>query len=363
MSAPRTVALYTDSDAFGGVEMVMLTLLRGLDRDRWRPVLIHHGAPGLEPLLVGARAAGVDDLAVPALPEGLAGLRAAPALGRCLRRLRPAVLHAHLSWPFAAKWALLTARSVGVPAVVATAHLWVECPVGVSRRAQVAVLGRAVDALVAVSEATAERFRALGWPAHRVRVVHNGIPLGDVLPPPAADEGPAVVTVARLDAQKGHAVLLDALARLPGVRAVLVGDGPLRADLERAVVTHGLADRVTFTGFRQDVRELLGGCDAVVLPSLYEGLPLSLIEAMAAGRPVVATRVGGVPELIRDGRDGLLVPPGDAGALAQAMRALLDDPAGARTRAASARRRVQEHFSREAMLAGYEDVYARAGAR
>ncbi len=138
---------------------------------------------------------------------------------------------------------------------------------------------------------------------------------------------------------------------------MLVGDGPERGALESQVATLGLRDRVQFLGYRPDIPGLLAGCDLFVLPSLYEGLPLSILEAMAAGKPVVATAIGGTDEVIVPDCTGLLVPPGDAPALATAIRTLLADPPLARRLARAGQARVATMFSAAQMVRQVTQVY------
>jgi glycosyltransferase involved in cell wall biosynthesis len=182
--------------------------------------------------------------------------------------------------------------------------------------------------------------------------VYNGIELPAELPARAsATEPPTLLEIARLCEIKGQRELIDALARMehPDARLQLAGDdieqgGAYRSLLERQASERGVADRVAFLGYRADVPALIAAASVVVLPSWIEGLPLVLLEAMAAGVPVVATAVGGTPELVVDGDTGLLVPPRDPGALASALDSLLADPARAEALGAAGRRRAEESF-------------------
>lgn len=370
----REVLHFTDSPGFGGAEQALLQLLARLDRGRWRPRLMLHALPGVEPLAQGARALDVPVEEVPPMPEGLRGAGTAAALTLRLRRRRPAVFHAHLTWPFACKWALVAAVAARVPAVVTTIQLYVDVPVGPSRRLQMALVSRGVDRLVAVSRHTADEMtRGPGWPPSRVTVIPNAVDLARFRPPPVAagrDASPpaAVALVpARLDAQKGHHHLLRAAVATPFVRYRCAGDGPERARLEALAAELGVADRVEFLGHCTDMPALMAGADLVVLPSLYEGLPLSLAEAMAAGRPVVATDVGGTREIVADGRTGLLVPPGDPTALAAAISTVARDRSLAAAFGAAGRRRVEQRFGADVMAARTQRLYAhlleRAGHR
>jgi glycosyltransferase involved in cell wall biosynthesis len=203
--------------------------------------------------------------------------------------------------------------------------------------------------------------------------VHNG-----VAPAPPANGGlraelglpdgvPLVGEVARLCDVKGQRELIAALAEVPDARLVLVGDdleqgGAFRDALEREAGRAGVRDRVVFTGPRPDARALIGELDVLALPSWTEGLPLVVLEAMASARPVVATPVGGTPELVEDGETGLLVPPRDPGALAAALRRLLADADLRRRLGEAGERRVRERFSLDAMtgrvLAIYDEIVA-----
>jgi len=180
------------------------------------------------------------------------------------------------------------------------------------------------------------------------------------------DDEVLLLRVGRLAAAKGNDVLLDALAKLPAGRRwklVFAGDGEERERLAAHVKTRNLDDRVVFAGFRKDIRELLTAADLFVIPSLKEGLPMVLLEAMALSCPVITTSVGAIPNVITDGKDGLLVPPGDAGALRAAIAALLMDPDLGKSLAENAYQRYLERHSRSAMgeqyLALYESVLQR----
>jgi len=160
---------------------------------------------------------------------------------------------------------------------------------------------------------------------------------------------------------KGHRVLLEAVALLrrtwPRLCVVIVGDGPLREELKRIASARGLAGAVRLLGTRADIPECLAGMDLYVQPSLNEGMGRALVEAMAAGRPVVASRVGGIPSLIEHRRTGLLVPPGDPDALAEAIAELITHPELARALGHAARQRIDATFSVAAMVRAVEAVY------
>lgn len=363
----ETVVYFTDSVAFGGAEQMMLHLLAGLDRERWRPLLLYHPGPGVAEMLQQAHALAVDTLGVPAMPLGAEGARRVLALRALLRRIRPAVFHAHLRWPLACKYGIVAAILARVPAVVATAHLFVALPYNRSERLQQRLIANGVHRYIAVSREVADRIHeTFAIPRPKLTIVPNAVPHGlfdrPVHPQLRADlagpqRSPVVLTVARLDAQKGHSTLLEAAAQLPGVRFALAGEGERRATLEAQAAALGIADRVLFLGYRQDVPDLLASCDLFVLPSLYEGLPLSILEAMAATRPVIGMDVGGTDEAVIHGETGLLVPPSDPRALAAAIRRLLDDRDLACRLAQQGRERLRREFSCERMVERVTGIY------
>jgi glycosyltransferase involved in cell wall biosynthesis len=295
------------------------------------------------------------------------------AVLRLLDDERPSVFHAHLTWPLACTYGLLAAALGRVPAVVATVQLFVDIPYGRWVRARQRLLSMRVGRYIAVSRDLAGRLhRTFGIPRDKISVVHNGVP---VLPLPrqhrSVEDGfstpPVILTTARLDPQKGLDDLLAAAALVPEARFVLAGDGPQRDHLIARTESLGLSGRVSFLGLRHDVPELLAGCDLFVLPSRYEGLPLAVLEAMAAGKPVVATAVAGTDEAVVPGLTGLLVPPEDGPALAGAIRTVLGDPALAARLGRAGRERVERELTARTMgdrvTRIYRELLTRPGRR
>ena len=362
----RTVVQYLDSDVFGGSEQAALQLLAGLDRARWRPLLLYHPEAGLARLLEGARAADVQAYAVPRVTDANLLLRL-PGLLRAVGAMRPAVFHAHLNWPLACKFGLVAAAVRRVPAIVATVHLFVEDLVNRNVRLQVRAVGIGVHRYLTVSRHVRDRLAAaIGLPDPKLQVVPNGIdpaPFTRLADPALRarltgdPNRPLVFTAARLSSQKALDVLLSAAALVPEAVFVIAGDGPDRAALEARAEALGLAQRVRFLGARGDIPDLLAVCDVFVLPSLFEGLPISVLEAMAAAKPVVATRIGGTDEAVVDGQTGILVPPGDARSLAAALQTILAVPARARRFGAAGRERLQARFTAQTMINGVSAVY------
>jgi glycosyltransferase involved in cell wall biosynthesis len=316
------IVLLHGAPAYGAVERYVAAIARGLGD---RGLLVHPGVPELERLDVRATV-----LRNPSVVT----------LTRFLRRLRPRVVHVTDVWP----QALVAGRLARVPRLLVTHHT-PELP----RSDNVA--GRAWQRLgwatrpEVIYTSQADRERDGREPSH---VVPLGIDLERfaAAEPALRKDGPVVGNVARLAPQKDHATLLEAARLLGDVRFVIVGDGELREELERRA--DGLP--VELIGARDDVPELLASFDVFAFPSLFEGLCLAVIEAQAAGVPVVATPVGGIRETVVDGETGLLVPTGDPAALAGAIRRLLDEPDLAGRLADEARRRVRERYSEQRMV-------------
>jgi hypothetical protein len=272
-----------------------------------------------------------------------------------------------MSSPVACKWGLAAAVAARVPAVLGTVQVGGYKPPDRSAYWQLRALARGVDRYLAVSrDIVRELVDVLGWPEEKVEVSYNAVDVArvEVTAPPGlreqlggSESRPLVLTPARLDAQKGHRVLFEAVAQVPDAVFVLVGEGPEREPLEALAAQLGIEERVRFLGRREDVPQLLAVCDVFALPSLYEGSSLAVLEAMAARKPIVSSAIGGTDELIEDGESGLLVPPGDAAALAAALRRLLGDPQLCESLAGRARERVEHDLTRERMAARVTGVY------
>jgi glycosyltransferase involved in cell wall biosynthesis len=292
--------------------------------------------------------------------------------------VRPDIVNAHLFRSTAVAAPLAKLR--GVRAVVETYHGREGWRHGFPRGSFLPdrLVSLAVDRVIAVSEA-ARRFlvRGKGYAAHKIVVVPNGRDLARFRPGAHRAEGrkefgldeavPLVGVLGRLETQKGHTYLLSAwpavTAEFPDARLLVLGDGSLRESLERQARDLGVAANVIFAGFRADVPHMLDAIDVLALPSLYEGMPLTAIEASAMARAVVATAVDGTPDVIRDGLTGLLVPPADPAALAIAVARVLRDRAAAERMGRAGRDHVLSRFSLtrqvEATTRVYRDVAGR----
>jgi glycosyltransferase involved in cell wall biosynthesis len=214
---------------------------------------------------------------------------------------------------------------------------------------------------VANSAAAAQCLRQEGVAADRIRVISNGIQPDGFASVRTAGPLTRILTVANLRREKAHEVLFGAIARIaprhPSIHLRVAGDGPRAAELMALAASLGIADRVDFLGHRDDVPTLLAEADLFVLPSRSEAFPNAVVEAMAAGLPVVASGVGGLLELVESGRTGVLVAPDDPRALADAIEDLVNDPSRARSLGDAARRTIAEHYSFERMVHAFEDLY------
>lgn len=369
---PLRVLYFLNSLAPGGAEGHVLLLVQGLDRSRFTVSLACPAELGRT--LQADLPADVE--LIPLRLRGPTDVWAAFRLALLIARRRIDILHSHLS--FGSLFASPIGWACRVPVIVETTHLNDPPPRRWPRLRAVSdrVAASCIDVSIAVAEANArylvtQKRRAPG----KIVVIYNAIDLRrfepDRLPPgdlraslgfPA--DAPVLVSIARLQPQKGHRVLLDALAlarrTFPLVRLACVGDGPLRAELEERARELGLQDAVRFVGYRRDIPSWLALADVSVLPSFWEGLPLAAIESLAAGRPVVATAVDGTPEIVIDGVTGLTVPSGEAEPLADAIIRLLQDPALRRRLGSAGRRLVEERFDKERQLSMTQAVYLRA---
>jgi len=358
------LCFFTDSLDPSGVGRHMLTLAAHL-RDDYRISCVCPPTPAGRRLLDHAAALGLDTLALAVRDKG----PAMPQLREWLRARRFALFHGHAGIGWEGQVGVYAARAAGVPVVVRTEHLPYLLTAPEQRTDHRLVL-RQIDRLICVSEAVRASFRAAGVAEHQLRTVRNGI---DPPPPIATDQralraglglppsARLILTVGRLTAQKGYHVLAGAVpavaARHPDAHFVWVGGGPLEGELRARVRDAGLADRVHLVGQRADIPALMAAAALFVLPSRFEGLPLVVLEAMAAGLPVVGTRVCGTTEAIVDGVTGRLVEAGDAADLAAALLETLAQPERAARWGRAGKRRVAQEFGAARMAAETAAIY------
>ncbi|GAC1464071.1 MAG: glycosyltransferase family 4 protein [Chloroflexota bacterium] len=361
MVQPRLRVLLTgDSLHVGGAERHMVDLAIALQRlGHLVTVACSDG---------GAMSSMVRDHDIPVhvlahrLVKRRVGVQFSWNLGRLLREGRFDVVHGHMYAGSLA--AALAMQGTRLPFVV-TEHSEAQWR-GLCARAWSRWLYGRTAATIAVTQSIRHRLITLDHvPDDRIIVIANAVATRE--PPhshPRSErgpDGPIVGVVARLQPEKGVGVFLEAAAGLtslfPTCRFVVVGDGPLRDPLMRQVRELGMGDRTHFLGFRTDARALMEEFDALVVPSLSEGAPLVILEAMSAGVPIVATSVGGIPEQIQDGREGLLVSPGNAPALRDACALVLGDPDLAHRLGCAGLQRVLSRFDHGEMVRQIEAVY------
>ncbi|HEX6702183.1 MAG TPA: glycosyltransferase family 4 protein [Gaiellaceae bacterium] len=349
----RLICFYTDSTLVGGAETSLGHLVAELD-------------PGLDVIVLGVDSRVVERVAsrrpgtaTEVLPPAETKRDAAAFVAhlRALRRLRPDVFHANLTSPGSCRYALLAALLVPGVRAVAVEQL----PYPIAGRLQLALkrwTSKRLAAHVAVGEGAAREIEAFVGLRHgSVRSIPNGVPDVPLEPLPRPFAGPTVGSLGRLDRQKGFDVLLRALEELPEASLVLVGDGPERAALEAQASGTGLTGRVLFASWADEPRRHLTTFDVFVLPSRFEGFPLSVVEAMLAGLPVVATAVGSVSESVREEETGLLVPPEDPHALSSALDRTLKAPELRAELGRRGRELALERFTAAAMARSFEALY------
>jgi L-malate glycosyltransferase len=275
------------------------------------------------------------------------------ALRGIVREWRPALVHAH-----GVKAALLALLALpqGIPVVVTFHNMWHGGPLTYPLR----LLAPRAAAAIAVSSAVGNRLAAWGIRPRRLAVIPNGLDVCAFPPGPGRAPGQpfTVLFAGRLTEEKGIRVLLQTARLLPAaldLRLLVAGDGPLREEVEREGSAAG--SRLQYLGHQDDMLPVYRQADLVVMPSLSEGLPMTALEAMASGVPVVASRVGGLPEVVVEGETGLLVEPNDPAALGRALEALAADPERAASMGAAGRRRVEAEFTLDRMMERLVQVY------
>jgi glycosyltransferase involved in cell wall biosynthesis len=367
----------------GGPAIHVVTLTAGLDPARYESRLVC-GLPGphegdMSYLL---EAAGVQPVILPEMGRDVAPLADTATLARLvrlMRQFRPHVVHTHTAKAGAV--GRLAARLAGVPVVVHTFHGHVfSAYFGAFQSRMAARTERALalmsDRLITLSERLRREIASYGVaPLEKIEVVPLGLDLARFAPPGGVPRGrlreslglaaddPLIGSVGRLVPVKDHDLFLRAaqVLRRGGSQArfVIVGDGELRGRLEAQARELGLGDVVFFTGWRRDLPEVYADLDLLVNTSRNEGTPVAVIEAMAAGVPVIATAVGGVPDVVADGVTGTLVPGGDVEALARALAERLAQPAETRRMADAAQAEALERFSVRQLLCNLDELYRR----
>lgn len=354
----KVLHIETGRHLYGGALQVFY-LLRGLHQAGIENILVCAAQSE-----IGRRAQGF--ATVVELPlSGDLDPRLLLGLLRTIRKERPDILHAH-SRRGADWWGGIAARLAGIRAVLTRR---VDNP---ESRLLTRLKYGSYDRVATISEGIRQVLLAQGVPAGRLQLIHSVVDLEQY--GAAADHAwfreqfglhpgeKSVAVIAQLIERKGHRFLFEAapaiLREQPQTRFLIFGQGPLRAALEADCRARGIFERVRFVGFRDDLPRVLPNLDLVVHPALMEGLGVSLLQAAAAGVPIVGARAGGIPEVVRDGYNGYLVPPGDAAALREKTLELLRDDDLARRFGANGKALVRDEFSIPAMIERYRELYA-----
>lgn len=360
--ALRVLHIVSDTN-IGGAGRLLLNFLASYDRSRLEVyVLCPAGSLLAERCAEPDTGAGVTVLALPELPadESLAPGRLwkqIPAIIRVIRQHDIDVVHTHAS--FAGR---LAARLAGEPCVIYTRHRLDAGGLGRARLFSL-INNHTCDRVVAVSQAVREDLLRQGIRASKIALIYNGIDLRRFQPrssQPGAGS-PVIGLVGRLEPEKGHRCFLEAarilLLKHGDCRFQIVGAGSLMQELQDQARKLGIAGRVEWLGLRDDIPELLAGMSVVAAPSLTEAFALSLVEAMSMGKPCVASSVGGIREILVDRENGLLVEPGNPGALADRFAWLLEHPDEARQIGEAAARTARERFDARTMTERLTRLY------
>ena len=357
MHEPVDVVLLLTSFAIGGTERQMVELARRLDPSRFRVhIACFHRRGGL-----------LDDIPprIPIREFPVRGFANPAAVGQLIafaswcRSIDAAIVHT--CDLYANIFGLPGAALAGVPVRIANRREILTGDKSPAKLRTQRLAYRAAHAVVANSSAARDQLEREGVPADRLRLIANGLDAGRFAPATPRSTIRRIVMVANLRPEKGQDTLLAAaphiLQRYPDASFTFVGEGPRREALETLTRALGITERVRFLGESRDVAPILAEHDLFVLPSRSEAFPNALIEAMATALPVVATAVGGIPEVVRPGINGRLVQPDDVGALADAVLALMDDPAAAAALGRAARADVVRHYTIDRMVERFEQLY------
>ena len=366
LQPPVRVCYIIWSLGLGGAEQVVIRLATGLDRRRFQPIVCCLNDVG--PFADQATRVGIEVIALNKRP-GI-DLVMLWRLIRLMKQQRVDIIHTHL-WG-ANFWGRIAGRLAGVPVIIAHEHGMQPWRSRWHFLCDRWLAGLTHRILFASQEVMRTYLDRTGMAASKCAVIPNGVSVSLTGSDRAAlrrrhgwsEQDRIIVSVGRLSPEKGYEDLLHAFARvitqMPQARLVLVGDGVERASLETLRTRAGLNGQVTFTGRQGDITSWLGAADLYVQPSRREGLPLAVLEAMAAGLPVIATRVGDLSQLITDGQEGYLVPSADPEALATKLLDVLGHLDQQRPIIEAAKQLVQQRYSSEQMIQAIEAVYDKA---
>lgn len=359
---PKRIAFCITELDPGGAERALVNLVLGLDRTQWEPSVY----------CLGPRGILAEPLEEASIPVTCLGTRSKLRIGvilrlaKELRQLKPKILqtflfHGNIAGRIAAKLAGVEHVISGIRVAEKRSRL----PLWIDR-----ATNRLVDHNVCVSQSVADfSIKQMRLPRTKVSVIPNGVDFerfSQALPASLADlhvptDARVLLAVGRLDRQKGSLVLLEAFAEIPRefeqLHLMFVGDGPLKNEINAWIQHRKLEGRIHLLGWRPDIPAIMKSSHALVLASRWEGMPNVLLEAMAAGIPIVATRVEGVDEIIRSHNFGILVPPESPHELAEGIRKLMRDPTSAAAMASAAQHMVADEFTLSSVVSRYEQLY------
>ncbi len=371
----------------GGAQKNTLLTINGLKKEGYDARLAYGFTSGDEgELITAAESMGIDLYYIPQMKREISpmnDIRAFLELYKLIKKEGFGIVHTHTSK--AGILGRFSARLAGVPVIIHSPHGHIFDPEANIRGVSKGIFGirffvflerlaaRRTDKIITLTKLEIEQHLKAGvGEREKFIAIYSGIEIEKFLSV-GVNAGekkrdlqipsgvPVLGTVGRLDSVKGHKFLLDAIPYIKrasqGIKVLIIGDGPLRLDLENQAKRLGVEDNVLFLGMRDDVPELLNCIDVFVLPSLYEGMGRALVEAEAAGVPVVATQVGGVPEVVLDGKTGILIPPKDPARLAEAVILLLKDKDKRISMGIEGRKFVTRLFGTEAMINKVSDLY------
>ena len=368
MKRNHSILYFTNSTVWGGVEEHLCGLLQHLSRSLFRPHLVC--APALFERFREASPGDTEITSIPLL--GPTHIGAAVQLAMLLSRRKFHIVHSHMFW--SSLCASPVAWAYRVPVIVETLHGSEAWRKGWRANYRIdRAVSRFVSQYVAVCNSDAQFLSEKKHvPAEKIAVIHNGVDIQRFAATPGArkamrnalgyaEDDLVLIMVARFHTGKGHRVLLDAICQLlpsfPNLKLICLGEGEAEAEVRGQCDALGVSQCVRMPGHQNNVVDWLGAADINVLPSFYEGLPLSILEAMASTLPSVATQVGGIVDAIENGVSGLLVPSGNAVKLAEALAFLLRDAEARKRMGNAAYLRVSRHFSIEQQMSNTEKTY------
>lgn len=353
-----------DSVKFGGAEMLLLTMAQALAAEHEISVIYFTHGPLYEDFIrSGIKISRISK-------RGWKDPLLFPKLVALMRKEKPDVVHTHLSK--SDLFGLMAAALAGVPVRISSIHNVDPWRQNKLFSAFMRQWTQVAHHHIAVSEKVREYvLQTSKYPVEKLTTVDNGIDLDRFNPATVTPfdrtifnipaDAPVIVKIARLEDSKAHHILLDAAAKvmkdMPNVRFLIVGDGPLRPNLEAQRDGLGLQGQVIFAGIQRDIPGIMAIANIVTFSSAWEGLPVAMLEGMAMGRAIVSTSVGGIPNLVEDGVNGVLVPSGDSSALAEGLLRVLRDPEFAAQLSANARKTIETSFSASAMHQRILDLY------